>query len=556
MKNKWLILIFITILASFLRLYQLDKVPPGFHIDEVTVGYNAYSILETGRDENGNFLPVYIDSFGDFRPAGYFYLTMPAIKFLGLTEFAVRFPSALFGVLTVILLFFLTENIFKNRFIAFLSAFLLAISPWHIIITRATSETSVAIFLVTLGTYLFFVGTEKKKLWYFFFTFLAFFTSFYFYHTPRIFVPLLFIGLLILTWSKMGSRGLRQGTLFFLTICIGASLLLFLSGSGKSRFNQVSIFAHPGVQLRLDEQIREEFSGTNTILVRVFHNKLVNFGLEVLSNYGKHFSFDFLFTKGGLPIRYVVPEAGLLYLFELPFLLLAVLFIFREKDRLSLLPVWWLLVGPVAASLTFEDIPNVQRASFMLPSLQMLTAYGFYTAWKKGKGKNYRGVLVGWISLILFFSVFYFLHQYFIHQRAYRPWYRNYGFKELITEINKLSPAYQKIILTREPNDPYIYIFFYNQYNPQIAQKYLHSRSKEEWGFESYVFSPHKCPSQIKEKALDEGKNLFIDKGECKTMSYARILKTISREDKTPAFQILEVDKNLAEDYFKKQEQL
>src|SRR3990172_600006 len=141
---KKIILILIILLAAFLRLYQLEKVPPGFHIDEVTVGYNAYSLMETGRDENGNFLPLYIDSFGDFRPAGYFYLTIPAIKFLGLTEFAVRFSSALFGVLTVILLFFLAEKIFKNRFVAFLSAFLLAVSPWHVIVTRATSESSAA----------------------------------------------------------------------------------------------------------------------------------------------------------------------------------------------------------------------------------------------------------------------------------------------------------------------------------------------------------------------------------------------------------------------------
>lgn len=556
-KKLSLILVLIFSLAAFLRLFQLDNVPPGFHIDEVSVGYNAYSLLQTGRDENGNLLPFYIDSFGDFRPAGYFYLTAPFIKVFGLNDFAARFPAALFGVLTVILLFFLTEKIFKNRFVAFLSAFLLAISPWHIIVTRATSESSVAIFLVTLGAYLFLVGTEKKNLWYFFFTFSAFFISFYFYHTPRIFVPLLLVGLLVLSWQKLESRKIKKATLTLAAMGFVVSTLVILLGSGVSRFNQVSIFGHPGVQLRLEEQIREEFPGTNTLLVRAFHNKLVNYGLETLSNYGKHFSSDFLFVKGGLPIRYAVPETGLLYLFELPFFLLALLLIFREKDKLFLLPFWWLLSGPVAASLTFEDIPNVQRAFFMLPSFQILTAYGFWKTLKiTDKNALAKSLLIFITVAILIFNSGYFLHQYFIHQRVYRPWHRNYGFKELISAINELSPNYQKIVLTKEPNDPYIYIFFYNRYDPQVAQKYTALRSKDEWGFENYIFSSNKCPSSVKEETLREEKILFVDKGECETMPYANILKTIYREDKTPAFQIAEVDKNLAREYFKKQERL
>ncbi|MDP3998135.1 MAG: glycosyltransferase family 39 protein [bacterium] len=554
MKNSRLILILAAIffLAAFLRFYKLDEVPPGFHIDEVTVGYNAYSLAETGRDENGNFLPFYIDSFGDFRPAGYFYLTIPAIKIFGLNEFAVRFPSAFFGILSVILIFFLAEKIFKNRFVSFLSSFLLAISPWHLIVSRATSESSVALFLIMLGVFLFLLGVENGKVRYFFLAVVSFFASFYTYHTPRIFVPLLILGLVVLSWQRLENSKIKKLAVVSLALILVGSFLIVFLGFGKGRFKQVSIFSNPGVQLRLDEQIREEPSGANIIFVRALHNKLVNYGFEAISNYGRHFSVDFLFVNGGLPIRYTVPESGLLYLIELPFLLSGIFLVFTGKKKLFFLPVYWLLAGPVAASLTFEDIPNIQRAFFMLPSFQILSAYGFYrVATPATKNKNLtRNLLILASSIILIFNFVYFFHQYFIHQRVHRPWYRNYGMKELVASLNELGHDYQKIILTKAHNDTYIYILFYDKYDPQTYQSYSSLRSKDTWGFEKYVFTSRDCPSWLKEEVLKDEKILFVDKGECKPLPYAHVLKTIYREDRSPVFQIIEVDKNLAIDYF------
>lgn len=550
-------LILIFLVAIFLRFYKLSEIPSGFHIDEVTVGYNAYSLMETGRDENNNFLPLYIDSFGDQRPAGYFYLTIPAIKIFGLNQFAVRFPSAFLGSLTVILVFFLAEEIFTNQLVALISSFLLAISPWHIIVTRATSESSFALFLIVFGTYLFFKAIKKNKYAYLFPVLIMYLISFYTYHTPRVFVPLLVLGVGLLCYPRIKERKTKKLILVFLVACLTIASLTFLIGPGQGRFKQVSIFNHPGVQLRLDEQIREEFPGTNVYLIRFFHNKIINYSREILSNYGKHFSFDFLFLNGGLPMRYKVPETGLLYLIELPFIFLGIIFLFKEKISLFWLPIYWLLLGPLAASLTQEDVPNIQRAFFMLPSFQILAAYGFYKILDSLKEKKlFRKIIISLSCLLLVFNFSYFLHQYLVHQRVYRPWYRNYGFKELITEINRLSPRYQKIVLTKAHNDPYIYILFYNQYNPKIYQKYRFLRPRDRWGFEKYIFHPSDCPSHVREEISQEGKSLFIDKGECKVMPYAQTLKIIFREDNTPAFRLLEVDKQMADSYFKQQEKL
>src|SRR5258708_5472397 len=104
------ILIVIFIFALFLRVYRLDTFPLGFHVDEAKVAWEALSILKTGRDDHGNLLAVHYNSFGDYRPTGIFYTTIPFIILLGRNIFAVRFSSALFGALTVFPIYLLANE--------------------------------------------------------------------------------------------------------------------------------------------------------------------------------------------------------------------------------------------------------------------------------------------------------------------------------------------------------------------------------------------------------------------------------------------------------------
>src|SRR3989338_344065 len=92
-KFNW-ILIPVILLAAVLRFYQLGQNPPSLDWDETAHGYNAYSILKTGRDEYGYKFPLYFRSFDDYKPPIYTYLVVPAVAIFGLNDFAVRFPSA------------------------------------------------------------------------------------------------------------------------------------------------------------------------------------------------------------------------------------------------------------------------------------------------------------------------------------------------------------------------------------------------------------------------------------------------------------------------------
>src|SRR3989338_9842876 len=99
-------LLAIIILAVILRFYKIDTNPPGLYWDEAAFGYDAYSVLKTGRDQHGHLLPLSFESFGDWKLPGYHYLLIPSVKIFGLNEFAVRFPSAFLGTLSIIIFFF------------------------------------------------------------------------------------------------------------------------------------------------------------------------------------------------------------------------------------------------------------------------------------------------------------------------------------------------------------------------------------------------------------------------------------------------------------------
>ncbi|MBI3984692.1 MAG: glycosyltransferase family 39 protein, partial [Candidatus Levybacteria bacterium] len=203
MINKRLLLILISVIiviAAVLRIYQLGNVPPSPDWDEVALGYDAYSIMQTGKDEFGKFLPVVLRSFDDYKPALYAYLIIPAISLFDLSVFAVRFPSAVFGVISVIAVFFLTREIFEKHkyrdYISLVSAFLMAISPWSLQFSRVGFESNVAGSFNIL-TVLFFVKAIKKP-WLFILSAVFAGLSIYIYQSEKVFTPLLVITLLLI----------------------------------------------------------------------------------------------------------------------------------------------------------------------------------------------------------------------------------------------------------------------------------------------------------------------------------------------------------------------
>ena len=104
-RNK-LFLVLIIILAFGLRFWRITNYP-ALNADEAALGYNAYSLLETGLDEHGNRWPIHFQSFNDYKPGLFVYLFLPFVKILGLNEWSLRIPNAFIGVISVYIIYLL-----------------------------------------------------------------------------------------------------------------------------------------------------------------------------------------------------------------------------------------------------------------------------------------------------------------------------------------------------------------------------------------------------------------------------------------------------------------
>ena len=151
-KSTW-VLIAIILFGAFIRLFKLGEIPNGLQQDETSLGYNAYSILKTEKDEHGVFLPQNFQAFGEYKLPGYIYATVPSIFVFGFTPFAIRFPSALAGILSLVSIYVLTKFLFQVKEkefkytywsdqIPYIVTALVAINPWHIHFSRAALLSS------------------------------------------------------------------------------------------------------------------------------------------------------------------------------------------------------------------------------------------------------------------------------------------------------------------------------------------------------------------------------------------------------------------------------
>ena len=154
-KNTIICLTLILILGIFLRFYQLGRIPNSISADEAALGYNAYSILETGRDEYGKRFPLIFTSFDDHKNPVYIYMLVPFIKIFGFNTSTFKLPNAILGTLVILLFYLLTKKLTNNNSTALISAFLAAICPWLIHFSRVGIELNAAFFFSLLGVWLF-----------------------------------------------------------------------------------------------------------------------------------------------------------------------------------------------------------------------------------------------------------------------------------------------------------------------------------------------------------------------------------------------------------------
>lgn len=481
-KINKIILILIILLAAFLRFYQLTNYP-ALNADEAAIGYNAYSLIQTGKDEHGNSWPVHFQSFNDYKPGLYFYLVLPFVKILGLNELAVRIPGAFLGVATVLIVFFLAKELFKGEILALVAAFFLAISPWHIHFSRGGWEVNAATFFITVGVWLFLKALKNSK--YYVLCAVFFVLSLYTYHAARVVVPLLGLGFLILYRKKISKNLRALAVALLLGLVLLAPLAKDLTTSvGISRVAGVGLFADPGPLERINEQ-RGEHADFQGLPAKLLHNKAVNYGLAFLENWAEHFWGEFLFLTGDEIQRNRVPETGQMYLFDIIFLIAGLIFIAKKPKGWKPILIW-LAIAPAASALTFQS-PHALRAQNMVIPLVIISAYGLISLskWLHKIVPKKRALDLIFVVFLIFVAWNFarYLHMYWVHMAKEYPFSSQYGVKELASYLKENGNKYEKIIVTDRYDQPYVLFLFYLKYPPEKFQGEHELTSRDKFGF-------------------------------------------------------------------------
>ncbi|HWA52028.1 MAG TPA: glycosyltransferase family 39 protein [Patescibacteria group bacterium] len=516
-KYKNLILVAIIVLAFVLRFWQLNNYP-ALNADEASNGYDAYSLLLTGKDQHGNSWPIDFQSFNDYKPGLYVYLIMPFVKILGLNEWAVRIPGAFVGVISVYLIYLLVKELFKRDGVALVSAFFLSISPWHIQFSRGGWEVNVATFLITAGVlfWLKYFNGNQRKLWQLILSIILFVLSMYCYQATRVVTPLVGIGLVVIYWKQIWKNLSHVMTVIVLGIVLLLPLLLdFTHGGVLNRAAGVGLFADPGPRSRVEEQRGEHGADSNSFIVKALHNKVVNYTLAFAENWMSHFHGEFLFLSGDSVTRNKVPETGEFYLTDIVFLTIGGVIILRTlKKKETQILVMWIIVGPIASALTFQAPSALRAENIVIPlviiSAQGAIGLGIYL-YKLLQNKILFKISILFIFALVIWGFARYEQMYWNHMSKEYPYSSQYGVKELVSYIEQSQDKYSKILVTDRYDQPYILFLFYMKYPPAKFQPQSTLGPKDQYGFSTVNhFDKYYFASIDFEKAKTENPNSLI----------------------------------------------
>jgi len=460
---KFLVLLLIFGIGIFLRLFRLSGFPQGFHSQEAIVGYRAFSLLTTGRDETGRRWPFFFASFEDYQLPVQTYLTVISVKIFGLSPFAVRFPGAILGSFLVFAFYGSVNEFFpKNEKVAFSGAFLAAIIPWGIFSSRIAFPEGLSFSLFILGFYLLL--RKKNNIFFLLAAFVFFLLSLCTAKVSWFFLPL-FLLLLSIKRKMFGlDKEVVLLTISFLVIFVSLLVSFFrLPQASKSiLYHDLSLITDVGISNGINSMRGEELKSGNPLLGRLFFNK--SFWLiKYLERFLAHFSPVYYFAIGDQnPLRGLW-NFGPFYLCLIVPTLFGLWTIIKEKDEKGKFLIIWICLGAIVSALVKKS-PDGSRLIFSFPVLLLLVSLGMKTVFNHWWRWLFIAVFVFNIAVVAFDTV----------QkepiRGQRYWFYNF---EKIADILKTNSdkGFTKIYLTDGyAPDPAPLLLFFWKYQPLKIQ--------------------------------------------------------------------------------------
>jgi 4-amino-4-deoxy-L-arabinose transferase-like glycosyltransferase len=508
MTDKLFLKIFLLIIlvGSFLRISGLGQVPVSLYWDEAAMLVDAKVLSATGQDMHGNpWYQLMYPSYGDYKLPVYIWLASLSVKIMGVNEFALRLPSALAGIGTIISAGYIARLLFKDsrkvnpKILQLLTMSVVAFSPWSILFSRTAFEGHLAQFFVSLSiAFLLWIYSsigqiKKLQIGINLDTLLILFKlitvavlgaiATYSYFSVRFVWPVIIIVLQLFFSLKLAANNIRVKDLIK-NVIVGSAipLLTFFvllvpmmksplyEASNQFRYSTSSILNSQDYAL-LSNQLREQAG--NTYIDRFFfHRHLLAFK-ELVINYTDHLSFNYMFVNGDSNLRHGTTSHGLFLIILLPIFIYGLFKLFLNNKRALLVLICWWLIALLPASVP-ESTPHALRSLNALVPLSIMIGYGLaqFIQLSLIRSNKYKYRLILYIfSVLALLNFGHFYNHYHHHYPAQssRDWQD--GYKELALLIDQNKDQAETLWMDPFEGRFYLWLLAFGSYTPEQIQE-------------------------------------------------------------------------------------
>ncbi len=463
MVRNILLILAIIIVGGFFRFFKLSDYPVGLDHDEISQLVDTAAISETGKDIYGNFLPLTFLSTGDYKVGHYIYISIPFYRLFGNKEVTIRMPAAFFGTLTILAVLLFVKNLTKNWTLSLLSSLMVAITPSEIFYSRKSFENVIGVCLDFFGLYFLLKAINSKRfLWGFVgIFFLA--GAMYVYTSQTIIVPLI----LFLFLTNKGIRIIGRKTflkfLAFWVILIIPLILITLTNPDL-RFRATSVF------ISQDPNLGRQ--------IEITGSPLKSYIDYTFTRFLNQFNPVYLFANGLDLTNQGFIGMGPLLFWQLPFLILGIVFLFRD-EKLSIskkiLPAL-AFIAIIPSAITFEEY-SPHRAMLSFTIMSIISAFGLHWFIKtifdyRNLGEKIKFGVIFIVFLALIANVIYFVRIYSVSFPFEKSHKIQYPFEEVTRFIWSEYNNYDKIVFDPQFGEinpiigvgAHYYLIFYGNY--------------------------------------------------------------------------------------------
>ncbi len=498
----WVLLaVGLLLVAAFLRMYKLESLPAGLHQDEAWFAYNGLLLSQTGKNIYGEFLPLTVDMWGEQVTATHSYVIAALIPIFGVNYFTFRLAIVIFGLIMMILAGVFLYWLTKNKLITSIFLLLMATSQWSIIMNRASSTIAIDVVMMLITLMVFYQvlklmkQNEKKDQSKIAVGLIASYAlmgiCYLTYFSSRILIPPMMV--LTAIYSFYGAKmSYKKWLLALLPVVIYLGfpfLTFFQTPYARGRYEETKIIGSELIEV-------QQFQAFNlagqahlpVLMTRALFNKPILNLQAVVRQYVAFFSPDVLLFQTAPPIRYYVPNSGVINLAEYVGFILAigVVFLGWKKGDKKQQQLWWttgyflglLAIAAVPTALTIDDFPNLQRGVLMVPFWQVVAALGwgvFGLKWLElFKSKKKQEWFIVGLALLISLNFGPFLINYFALMRYDQPYHRSRAGEELGKWLAQQDES-QKILID---SNAAIFLYPYLYKKENILEKNIIKEGK------------------------------------------------------------------------------